>query len=176
MSDVMTGQTATGRAPSRAGVQRGASPTADLVFDAFFGGALAGSAIALFFLILDVLQGRPLFTPSLIGTALFTDADPSAVTAIRLVMVAYFSVVHFAAFFALGGAMSRLFTWSAIVHRHPAVVAGAVFLILTLTLAVADLLLMPGVIAAIGVGRVLAANLVCGCVMAWFIRRAHTDG
>ncbi|HET9947919.1 MAG TPA: hypothetical protein VFQ22_03220, partial [Longimicrobiales bacterium] len=42
----------------------------DLAFDAFYGGAIGGSTIALFFLVVDGLQGRPLFTPSLIGHVL----------------------------------------------------------------------------------------------------------
>ncbi len=172
MPDAANVRPATRKAPEDAA----SSPRADLLFDAFFSGALGGSAIALFFLVIDMVEGRPLFTPSLIGTTLFTGADPASMSAVRLDMVAYFSVVHFAAFFVLGLAISRLCAASIMVQQHPAIMAGTVFVILTATLFAGDVLLMRGVISAIGIGWVLAANLVTGGVMAWFVRRAHRRG
>jgi hypothetical protein len=144
-----------------------------LVFDTFYGGVLGASAIALFLLVVDVVQGRALFTPSLIGTVLFTGATPSAVTAVRLDMVAYFSVVHFVAIGALAACISSLGRRWAIVDAHPVVVAGSVFLVLTSMLAVGDITLMRGVVSTIGLGPVLAANATSGVVMGAFIRWAH---
>jgi hypothetical protein len=154
-----------GRAPR-------ASRAADLAYSTFYGGALGGSAIAVFFLILDAVQGRPLFTPSLIGTAFFTDADPAAVSGVRVDMVAYFSLVHFVAFFALGGVASLLYLkWAALRGRTLAL-AGVVFALLTATLLAADWLVIPGAVATLGLVRVLAANAVTAWVMAAFIAGA----
>ena len=52
----------------------------DLVYDSFFAGAVGGSAVALFFLFTDLLDGQPLFTPSLIGQVLFQGVPPEEVT------------------------------------------------------------------------------------------------
>ena len=62
-----------------------AGPTADFLFDTFYGGAIGGSILALFFLVVDVVGGHALFTPSLLGTALFADAPVTATTEIGLV-------------------------------------------------------------------------------------------
>lgn len=152
---------------------RRSSPASELVFDTFFGGVLGASAIALFFLVVDVVQGRPLFTPSLIGTVLFTGASPAGVTGVRLDMVAYFTLVHFAVFGALGAGISGLCRRWALAEAHPLVVAATVFVILTSALALGDLLLMRGVVSAIGLGIVLAANAVAGLAMGAFIRWSH---
>jgi hypothetical protein len=144
-----------------------------LLYDAFYGGAFGASAIALFFLAIDVLQGHPLFTPSMIGTVLFTSASPLTVTETRLDMVAYFTLVHFAVFGALAAGISAMCRRWALVDAHPIVVAGVVFTVLTVTLILGDLTLMRGVVSTMGVAPVLAGNAVTGFVIAGFIRWSH---
>lgn len=163
----------TSTAPDNPGApRRRASSTADLLYSTLYGGALGGSAIAIFFLILDAVQGRPLFTPSLIGTTLFTAADPASVTSVRLDMVAYFSLVHFAAFFALGGVASRLYLGMEALRGRKGVLVTVIFALLTATLFAADRLFMAGVVATLGVFQVLTANAVTAWVMASFAARA----
>ena len=41
-------------------------------------GIIGGATIALWFLVLDSLHGHPLYTPSLLGTAIFRPATPVA--------------------------------------------------------------------------------------------------
>jgi hypothetical protein len=149
------------------------SLSAEMLFDAFYGAAFGGSAIALFFLIADSLAGHPLFTPSLVGTALFTDTPAAAVTEVRLDMVAYYSILHFAVFGALGGIVSQLCRWTGLAGRHPLMVAGVVFAILTGSLLVGEQILMPGVVSAMGLGLVLVGNALAGIVMAQLITWAH---
>jgi hypothetical protein len=169
-----TPRSTTGVAGQRRGTtasQRRASRTADLAYSSLYGGALGGSAIAIFFLILDVVQGEPLLTPSVIGAALFTNADPATVSAVRVDMVAYFSLIHFAAFFALGAVASRLYL-AADALRHTIALAGVIFALLTATLVAADWLFMSGVVVTLGIFQVLAANAVTAWVMASFVARA----
>jgi len=173
MSDASPSPRSTTSPDSAGAASRGPSPnkTADIVYGAFYGGAVGGAAIAVFFLILDTLQGRPLFTPSLIGTAVFTGTDPASVTTVRMDLVAYFSLVHFAAFFALGAAASQLYLTSAVMRRQ-ASLAAVLFGLLTVTLFAADWLVMSGVVSLLGIFQVLAANAVTAWVMAAFISRA----
>lgn len=149
------------------------TPTVDLLYDAFYGGAFGASAIALFFLAIDVLQGHPLFTPSLIGTVLFTSASPLTVTETRLDMVAYFTLVHFAVFGALAAGISGMCRRWALAEGHPIVIVGVVFTVLTAVLILADFTLMRGVVTAMGLAPVLAGNAVTGFVMAAFFRWSH---
>ncbi len=165
-------------APGRASAPRAAQepipgPTANLLYEAFYGGAFGGTVVAVFFLIVDFFRGQPLFTPSLVGTALFTGADPHTITVVRYDMVAYFTIVHFAAFGLLGAFVSRLSHRFRLIDQHLLVMAGAVFLVLTAAILVGDVLFMPGIVAAMGITPVLAGNAITGVVMAAFMQSAH---
>lgn len=153
----------------------GSSSTGDLLYDAFYGAAIGGSVIALFFLVVDSLGGRPLFTPSILGQALFTGADPSAADTIRLDMVAYFSAVHFASFLVLGGIVSYLCRMMGVAKTNFPVVTGVIFVMLGVAFFGADLLVLGGAAGVLGVPVVLAANLVTAIAMGLFLRRAHAD-
>ncbi|HET9949345.1 MAG TPA: hypothetical protein VFQ22_10530 [Longimicrobiales bacterium] len=147
----------------------------DLAFEAFYGGAIGGSTIALFFLLVDGLQGRPLFTPSLIGHVLFTDLPATEIAPIRYDMVAYFSIVHFAAFGALGAIASLFYRYVARGSRA-ALTAAFMFVLLTAVILLADWLFMPGVVVAAGVGNTLAANALTAVAMAAFLHVANRRG
>jgi hypothetical protein len=168
----------TGDPAARAGASAGtagtprASRVADLAYSSFYSGALGGSAIALLFLILDAVRGEALFTPSLLGTALFTGADAATVATVRLDMVAYFSAVHFAAFFTLGGIASRLYVDTDALRGRVGRLAVVIFVLMTGALFAADLLLMSGAVSRVGIVPVLVANAVTAGVMASFIGRA----
>jgi len=141
----------------------------DLAYGAFYGGALGGSIIAIFFLIVDAIRGQALYTPSMLGTALFLD---TVVPGVRLDMVALFSIVHFAAFVALGGVASWLhLTWEPLRDRAVAL-AILLFVLLTGALFLGDWLFMDGVAAALGIFEVLLANALTAAAMAAFVTRA----
>jgi hypothetical protein len=150
--------------------------TADLVYDAFFGGGIGGSTIALFFLLMDVLEGRPLYTPSVLGSALFDGANGASVDRFRLDMVTYFSMLHFAIFALLAGALSYVSRVSRAVEGHVLVMAAIVFSVLTAAILAADWLFMPGVVEALGYGQVIFANALTGVAMAAFMKWSHRPG
>jgi hypothetical protein len=76
-------------------------------------GAIGGGVVAVWFLILDLLQGQPLRTPSVLGQVLlFGDQTPSLDTVHFGAVVAY-TAVHFGAFLLLGIGLVRLVRWAA---------------------------------------------------------------
>lgn len=161
-----------GAATAETATDTGREATFDLPFETFFGGGLGGSAVALFFLVLDSLQGQPLYTPSLLGTVLFTDQAATAVTQVQVDMVAFYSLVHFAVFGAAAALISRLRERFASLGEQPLLVAGLAFVILTLGLLIADAVVMPGVVMTIGIVPILAANALAGVTVAVFFRWA----
>jgi hypothetical protein len=150
--------------------------TAQFLYEAFYGGAIGGSAIALLFLLLDSLGGRPLFTPSAIGTALFTGTTPDAAAEIRLDMVAYYSAVHFAAFLLLGGVVSKMCRWTGLSRSSPTSVSALVFVLLTAAFFGGAWSVMPGIVSTIGIVRVLVANAATAVAMATFFYLEHRAG
>jgi hypothetical protein len=156
--------------------RRRPSLTADIVYDAFFGGGIGGSAIALFFLVMDVLEGRPLYTPAMLGSVLFTGVAAASVETVRLDMVSYFSMLHFVTFAALAGALSYVSRVSRAVEGHTLVIAALVFSVLTAAILIADWLFMPGVVRTLGYGQVFFANVLTGLAMAAFMKWSHRPG
>ena len=172
MSNTSTTRPRQGDAAESTGAAGGpdrASRASDLAYGAFYGGALGGSIIALFFLVVDAIQGQALYTPSMLGAALFLD---TTTTAVRVDMVALFSIVHFVTFFALGGVASWLhLTWEPLRDRM-ASLGIVLFVLLTGALFLGSWLFMDGVVASLGIFEVLLANALTAAAMAAFITRA----
>jgi hypothetical protein len=151
-----------------------ATPRGDFAYETFFGAAIGGAVIALFFLLIDALAGQVFFTPSLMGTALISEVPVSAETPVRLDMVALYSVVHFGVFFILGALASKL-RGPALSLGGPVVLAGALFLLMTGGFwMAAGTILQRGAASAIGWHWVLAANLLTAIAMTAFVRQVHT--
>ena len=149
--------------------------TADFLFDTFYGGAIGGSVLSLFFLALDALEGQALFTPSLLGTALFSDATVSAGTEISLDYVAYFSVVHLAAFLVIGAGLTAAYRRLGAYARRPAFMVAFTFAVLTGGFALAGLTVVPGVITVIGLPWIAVGNLLTAVGMVAFMEWSHRD-
>lgn len=146
----------------------------DTMYEAFYSAALGGAAIALFFLMIDTLAGRPLYTPSLLGSVIILGQDPATVTGVDLGAMALFTVLHFAAFGALGFFASWLVR--ALEHRFegsaiPPLVT--LFLIVLAGLWIPARIADPALVDVVGQGRIfLAAALTAGTMTA-FLRYAH---
>jgi hypothetical protein len=146
---------------------------ADLAYDSFYSGALGGSAVGLFFLASDVIDGRALFTPSLMGSVIFLGATADEVLRVNMNAVAYYSFVHMIVFVMLGAAISWLVHEIELHARHPIEVLLVLFSILEVSLFVLFPLLLPGVIELVGIIRVGTANLLAALAMAVFFMLSH---
>jgi hypothetical protein len=74
-------------------------------------GIIGAATIALWFLVVDTVRGHPLYTPSLLGTALFRGHDALAspeAHAISPLMVVLFTLAHGLVFVAIGQIAARL--------------------------------------------------------------------
>ncbi len=79
--------------------------------DGTIAGLIGAATIALWFLIVDTLRGRPLYTPSLLGTALFRGRDALAspeTHRISPLMVLLFTLTHCLIFVVIGQIAGRL--------------------------------------------------------------------
>src|SRR5437867_1701391 len=82
-------------------------------------GVLGAAVIAVWFLILDTVSGRPLHTPTILGTAIFRGgeglASPETVP-VSFEMVVLYTWVHALVFCVIGGIAARLL---AVAERQP---------------------------------------------------------
>ena len=83
----------------------------DMLLDGLFTGMIGALAVAVWFLILDVAAGRPLYTPALLGAWLLHGAQAGA-TAVEVapLEIAAYSAFHFVAFISVGIVFSWMMT------------------------------------------------------------------
>jgi hypothetical protein len=143
--------------------------------DGIIAGVLAAAAVALWFLIFDTARGRPLYTPSVLGTALFgrgASLAPLDQAPVSGSMVLMFTWVHGMVFAALGGVAARLL---AVAERSPHVGFGIVllFVIFEACFTAAAYLIAAPVIHALTWPAVLVANLLAAAVMGGYLWSRH---
>jgi hypothetical protein len=74
-------------------------------------GLLGAATVALWFFILDIFSGRPFYTPTVLGTALFRHGiglDQPQTLPVSLEMVLLYTWVHGMAFCVIGGLAAKL--------------------------------------------------------------------
>lgn len=148
----------------------------DILGDGFFSGAIGAAVVALFFLAVDVIQGAPLHTPSLVGSVVLRGAAASAEMNVDLALVALFSVVHGAAFVAYGVVCAAVLSRLRETPDLP-IIALFCFVGLELGSVAAFRLIEPGLGAQIGHGYVAAANVLAAVGMSIWLRgwAVHQD-
>ena len=138
-------------------------------------GILGGLTVAVWFLVVDLVQGRPLYTPTVLGTALFgrgvgTTALQNAPPSFE--MVAMFTWVHLLAFAVVGVVVSRLI---AMAEKNPSLGFGFVllFVILTACFTAAVMIVAAPVLRALTWPAILVANLLAAAVMTGYFWLRH---
>src|SRR5256885_7861963 len=83
--------------------------TGHILLDGLFTGAIGAVVVALWFLLLDLVAGRPFFPPALLGSVLLHGGGAAAhgVTAAPLAVAAH-TPIHFLALLPGGVALSSL--------------------------------------------------------------------
>jgi hypothetical protein len=138
-------------------------------------GLLGAATIAIWFLVLDTVRGRPFYTPSLLGRALFQrDAlvDSLITQPISGEMVLIYTWVHGLTFCVIGGVAAQLI---ALAERRPNAGFGVLLFFVFFGfgfIAVAMLVAEP-VLHALTWPAILAGNLLAAAVMSGYFRRQH---
>lgn len=143
--------------------------------DGVIAGLLGAAVTALWFLIIDAVNGRPLYTPTLLGTALFHAASglrALETLPVSLEMVALYTAAHGLVFAAIGSLAARLL---AVAQRHPEVGFGILllFVILEFAVTVSPILFAPAVVRALTWPVLLFANVLATAVMAGYLWQCH---
>jgi hypothetical protein len=129
-------------------------------------GIAGASTIAAFFLVVDILAGRPLWTPTALG-ALFLRGEVLAGTApAEPVLVVGYTALHALGFVGIGLPAAYLLQVPRRVSR-PAVllVALGLFAALEAFTVAMGLIFVPELARELGVGRVAVANALAAIVM-----------
>ena len=147
--------------------------TARLYQEGMIAGVIGAATVAVWFLLLDTAAGHPLYTPTVLGTAIFRHAalaSPETLS-VSLEMVLMFTWIHVLVFAALGGVASRLL---AMVERNPSWGFGLLLfaVVFEFGFVAAALVFAAPVLRLIPWPSVLVANLLAaGAMSAYFWRR-----
>jgi hypothetical protein len=138
-------------------------------------GTIGAVVVAAWFLLLDGIAGRPLYTPTVLGMALFHGGqglhEPGTL-GVSLETAAMFTWVHVLLFAFGGGAAARLI---ALAEENPNWGFGILLLLIAFLfgfIAVTALFAAP-VLHALTVPAILVGNLLAAAAMATYFRRRH---
>lgn len=145
-----------------------------LVRDGLVAGFLGATAVALWFLGVDLAYGRPLATPEALGRGLLRLLGPPGNEG-RLVFVAAYTIFHYAAFAGVGLFTSVIVHWA---RTQPTVLAGAMMLFVAFEVGFYALSAALGeapMIGTVGAGLIATGNLVAAVVMGGYMWRQHPE-
>jgi len=140
--------------------------------DGFFCGVLGAGIVALWYLVLDTLAGRPLFTPSLLGSLLFEKGANLSNITIQPQVVFWYTAVHAFVFLVAGMIAAWL---AAQFEKFPSVGIAMMFLFVIFETAFFAFALAVGksVLGTLGLWTVAVANLLAAGAMAGYLWWKH---
>ena len=144
--------------------------------EGLIGGAIGAVTIAAWFFLLDLLEGRPLYTPTVLGTHLFRSGPPAASYRDlhpEVFMALLFTLLHFLVFGLIGGAAAWLLMKA---ETNPNLGFGIIllFVIFEFGFVAFGMLFAQPVLEVLAWPAVLVGNLLAAGAMAAYFRRQHS--
>ena len=141
--------------------------------EAVLAGVIGATAVALWFLVVDIIAGEPLFTPATLGRALLSVLGPATAGETMLGAVIVYTLFHYAAFVVVG-LIAVVVVRTA--ETEPSVLAG--FLILFVVFEIAfhgfvALLQHTTPLGTLAWYQVLAGNLLAATAMGTYLWKSH---
>jgi hypothetical protein len=135
-------------------------------------GFLGASSVALWFLIVDSMSGRPFYTPAVLGSGLLGILGPAGAEGMATHVVVY-TIFHYAAFCAVG----MLLTF--VIHHaevEPGVLAGLLILFVAFETGfygLTALLSQSELLGDLAWYQIAAGNLLASIAMGVYLWRGH---
>jgi hypothetical protein len=173
----MTAQTgATTERPSRIEESSQASRDVTRLYqEGLIAGLIGAATVAVWFLIIDTIQGRPLYTPTVLGAALFhRGAAPWLDSVPNFEMVLMFTWVHGLAFVVIGGIVARLLAFA---ERQSSMGFGILmlFVFFEFGFIAAAMVFAAPVLRALAWPAILVANLLAATTMGSYFWLRHPN-
>lgn len=144
-----------------------------VIREGIIAGVIGATAVAVWFLIVDLVAREPFFTPELLGRTFFSLFGPIPTEEAATVHIIGYTIVHFAAFIALGMLAVALAHWA---EREPAILAGFLILFVAIQLGFygfVALLAEQDVLGSLAWYQIGAANLLAAVLMGLYLWKAH---
>ena len=145
-----------------------------IVADGLITGTIGAAAIALWFLVIDALAGRPLFTPAALGSVILLGAQSSSEVHLSVGIVVAYTCIHLLAFFGVGVAIE----WGARqLERFPSFWLVALIAVIVLDVLFVGVVgsLALWVLGAVGLWAVVIGNLISVSAMGYRVWRERPE-
>ena len=136
-------------------------------------GFIGATTVALWFLVVDIVAGEPLFTPATLGRALLSVLGPATAGESVLGAVVVYTIFHYAAFIAVGLIAAVVVQ---VAETEPSVLAGFLILFVVFELAFhgfVALLQHTTPLGDLAWYQVLAGNLLAATAMGTYLWKMH---
>lgn len=143
-----------------------------VLHDGVIAGVIGASTVAVWFFIVDLIAGHPLFTPDTLGRALFSVTGPVALHQSATFIAAY-TIFHYAAFIVAGIMASSVIDWAG---QEPSMVLFAVLIFVAFEIgfyAFVAILQHSTPLGALAWYQVLIGNVIATVAMCWYLWRAR---
>ena len=149
--------------------------TAPMYQEGISAGVIGAATISLWFLILDTIQGHPLYTPTVLGTALSQqggDLVSLQGSAASFEVVLVYTWIHGLVFALIGGIAARLL---AVAEERPNAGFGILllFVVFEFGFVGAAMWFAEAVVHGIAWPSILVGNLLAAAAMAAYFRHRH---
>jgi uncharacterized membrane protein YphA (DoxX/SURF4 family) len=136
-------------------------------------GVIGATCVAVWFFIVDLIAGQPLFTPATLGHALLSILQTTPLDAPAPALVVAYTVFHYLAFIGIGILAAVVAGWAG---REPALLIG--FLILAVAFEVGfyglvAVLQLATPLGALAWYQVMVGNLIAAVAMGTYLWRVH---
>jgi hypothetical protein len=142
--------------------------------DGVITGAAGAAAVSIVFLLLDFAQGRPFFTPSLLGSAIFQGQLLTETSAPDPTMIFAYTGLHVIAFLLVGFLLAGLYRE---LEEHPklGIELLVVLLVFQGLLMGAEVTVFPALVGELGAWAVATANVASLVAMFAVLAYRHPE-
>ncbi len=139
--------------------------------DAIMTGLLGAATIMVWFLVLDTIDGRPLHTPSVLGTVV-TGSEIGAPHEVSIPMVLLYTVIHGVAFVLVGWVAAWMFAFA---EKSPTAIFGLLLLFIFFFCGFISITMLakPDVLEVVTIPAIITGNLLAAFVMGRYLWRRH---
>ena len=145
-----------------------------IVRDGIVAGLLGATAVAVWFLGIDLIYAHAFATPAALGRGLLRLFGPPGMEGTTAFVIGY-TIFHYATFIGVGLLVSVIVHWA---QTQPAVLAGAMMLFVAFEIgfyALSAALQESPFLGTLGWAQVASGNLIAALVMGGYMWRTHPE-
>jgi hypothetical protein len=143
-----------------------------VVREGFIAGLIGAAAVALWFLVIDLIAGRPFFTPAMLGSAVFWGVHDPSMVVIEYSRIIGYTMIHVSAFLVVG-TIAAVLAAEVEVAPHTFYLAVVLFAIFEFGFYVTVAVLAQPLLGSLVWWNVAIGNAIAACGMGYYLWREH---